>query len=341
MGCEMTPVARLIIGLMMLFNSAVSANAHALEPGYLDLRQLTPETWQVFWRKPDVQGAPMAIKAQLPPGCTPDQGAASTFDGAAWVSGWVADCSGGLVGSEITIDGLSAQRTDVLLRLHPLDHSPTTVRLTPDAPAHFVLAEPTTGEVFLSYLVLGFEHILEGLDHLLFVFALMVLIRDFWRLVTAITAFTIAHSITLALAALGHLSVPGPPVEAIIALSIVFLAIEILKHEDGQIRLSERFPWIVSFSFGLLHGLGFAGALTEIGLPQGDIPAALLAFNLGVEAGQLFFVGAVLSLFWLASMIFPDPVRSFRKAHSSMSNVTGYGIGGLATFWLVQRVAGF
>jgi hydrogenase/urease accessory protein HupE len=341
MGCEMTPVARFIIALMMVFTSGVSVNAHALEPGYLDLRQLTAETWQVFWRKPDVQGAPMAIKAQLPPGCTPDQGVAPTFDGAAWVSGWVADCSGGLVGREITIDGLSAQRTDVLLRLHPLDHSPTTVRLTPDAPAHFVLAEPTTGEVFLSYLVLGFEHILEGLDHLLFVFALMVLIRDFWRLVTAITAFTIAHSITLALAALGHLSVPGPPVEAIIALSIVFLAVEILKHEDGQVRLSERFPWIVSFSFGLLHGLGFAGALTEIGLPQSDIPAALLAFNLGVESGQLFFVGIVLSLFWLARIVLPYPVRSFRKAHSSMSNLTGYGIGGMATFWLVQRVAGF
>ena len=353
----MTPVARFIIALMMVFTSGVSVNAHALEPGYLDLRQLTAETWQVFWRKPDVQGAPMAIKAQLPPGCTPDQGAAPTFDGAAWVSGWVADCSGGLVGSEITIDGLSAQRTDVLLRLHPLDHAPTTVRLTPDAPAHFVLAEPTTGEVFLSYLVLGFEHILEGLDHLLFVFALMVLIRDFWRLVAAVTAFTIAHSITLALAALGHLSVPGPPVEAIIALSIVFLAVEILKHEDGQVRLSERFPWIVSFSFGLLHGLGFASVLGDFGLPEDQfIPALLgfnvgvevgqltviaMAFNLGVEAGQLFFVGIVLSLFWLARIVFPDPVRSFRKAHSSMSNLTGYGIGGMATFWLVQRVAGF
>lgn len=341
MGCEMTPVSRLIIGLMMLFTSAVSAKAHALEPGYLDLRQLTPETWQVFWRKPDVQGAPMAIEARLPPVCMPDQGAAPTFDGAAWVSGWVADCSAGLVGSEIAIHGLSSQRTDVLLRLQPLDQSPTTVRLTPDAPAHLVLAEPTTGEVFLSYLVLGFEHILEGLDHLLFVLALIILIRDPWRLVTAITAFTVAHSITLALAALGHLSVPGPPVEAVIALSIIFLAVEILKHEDGQLRLSERFPWIVSFSFGLLHGLGFAGALSEIGLPKGDIPAALLAFNLGVEAGQLFFVGAVLSLFWLVRIVFPDPVWSFRKAHSSMSNVMGYGIGGLATFWLVQRVAGF
>lgn len=337
----MTSLARLIIGAMMLFTSAVSANAHALEPGYLDLRQLTPETWQVFWRKPDVQGAPMVIDARLPPACTPEQGPQPTFDGAAWISGWVANCSAGLVGHEITIDGLAAQRTDVLLRLQPLEQATTTVRLPPGAPAHLVLAEPTTGAVFLSYLVLGFEHILEGLDHLLFVFALMALIRDPWRLVTAITAFTVAHSITLALAALGHLSVPGPPVEAIIALSIVFLAVEILKHEDGQTRLSERFPWIVSFSFGLLHGLGFAGALSEIGLPQGDIPAALLAFNVGVEAGQLFFVGIVLSLFWLARKAFPDPVRSFRKARSSMSNLTGYGIGGMATFWLVQRVAGF
>ena len=341
MGREMTLMARMIFGLMMLFASAVSANAHALEPGYLDLRQLTPETWQVFWRKPDVQGAPMAIEARLPPICAPDQGLAPTSDGAAWVSGWVADCSSGLVGGQIAIVGLSAQRTDVLLRLQPLDQAPTTVRLTPDVPTHLVLAEPTTGEVFLSYLMLGFEHIIEGWDHLLFVFALMVLIRDPWSLVKAITAFTIAHSITLALAASGHLSVPGPPVEAAIALSIVFLAVEILKHEDRRSRLSERFPWIISFSFGLLHGLGFAGALTEIGLPQGDIPAALLAFNLGVEAGQLFFVGVVLSLFCLARAAIPDPVRSLRRAHSLASGMTGYGVGALATFWLVQRVAGF
>ena len=180
MGREMTLMARMIFGLMMLFASAVSANAHALEPGYLDLRQLTPETWQVFWRKPDVQGAPMAIEARLPPICAPDQGLAPTSDGAAWVSGWVADCSSGLVGGQIAIVGLSAQRTDVLLRLQPLDQAPTTVRLTPDVPTHLVLAEPTTGEVFLSYLMLGFEHIIEGWDHLLFVFALMVLIRDPW-----------------------------------------------------------------------------------------------------------------------------------------------------------------
>lgn len=341
MGPEMTSIKRLVLGLMLLFLSAVSADAHALEPGYLDLRQLTPETWQVFWRTPDVQGAPMAIEARLPPGCAPDQNPAPTSDGVAWVSGWVADCSAGLVGGEIAIDGLSAQRTDVLLRLQPLDQAPTSVRLTPDTPAHLVLAEPTTGEVFLSYLTLGFEHIVEGWDHLLFVFALMVLIRDPWNLIKAITAFTIAHSITLALAASGHLSVPGPPVEAAIALSIVFLAVEILKHEDGRTRLSERFPWIVSFSFGLLHGLGFAGALTEIGLPRGDIPAALLAFNLGVEAGQLFFVGVVLSLFGLARVFFSDPVRAFRRAHSRASGMTAYCIGGLATFWLVQRVAAF
>ena len=180
MGREMTRAARLIIGLMILFGASVSANAHALEPGYLDLRQLTPETWQVFWRKPDVRGEPMAIEARLPRGCASDRGPAATSDGTAWVSGWAADCSDGLVGGEIAIDGLSAQRTDVLLRIQPLDQAPTTVRLTPDAPAHRVLAKPSTGEVFLSYLTLGFEHILEGWDHLLFVFALMVLIRDPW-----------------------------------------------------------------------------------------------------------------------------------------------------------------
>lgn len=341
MDRAVSTAARLLAGLFLLVTSTLPVNAHALEPGYLGMRQLTPETWQVFWRKPDVQGAPMAIDARLPDTCSAAEGAAPTYDGAAWVSGWVAVCRGGLVGGTFTIDGLAAQRTDVLLRLQPLSGAPTTIRLTPDSPSHIVPPEPTTGEVFLAYLALGFEHILEGWDHLLFVFALLVLVRDLWRLVAAITAFTVAHSITLALAALGHLSVPGPPVEACIALSIVFLAVEILKHEDGQRRLSEKFPWLVSFSFGLLHGLGFAGALTEIGLPKGDIPAALLAFNLGVEAGQLFFVGIVLSLFWIATRAFPDPVRSLRKAHSLGIDVTGYAIGGMATVWLAQRVAGF
>ncbi|MDV7145458.1 HupE/UreJ family protein [Tropicimonas sp. TH_r6] len=337
----MRPLLQLALGLALLLGSLGSASAHALEPGYLDMRQLTPESWQIFWRKPDVNGAPMAIEVRLPEQCSPRTAPAPNFDSAAWITAWVATCPGGISGGTIAIPGLEAQRTDVLLRIHALEQAVSTIRLTPDSLDYALPQDLSGGAVFTSYLGLGFEHILEGWDHLLFVFALLVLIRDPWRLVGAITAFTLAHSITLALAALGHVSVPGPPVEACIALSIVFLAVEMLKHEDGKQRLSERFPWIVSFSFGLLHGLGFAGALTEIGLPQGEIPMALLAFNVGVELGQLAFVAGVLAVFLVLRALWPAMARQARHAGSPGTAVVGYAIGGVAMFWLVERVMAF
>ena len=337
----MSFLRQVFVTLFLVLAGVTSASAHALEPGYLQMTQLTPETWQVFWRKPDVTGAPMKITARLPETCSPAEGDAPKFDGSAWVSSWLAECPSGIAGATISIPGLEAQRTDVLLRMQSLDLPLTTIRLTPKEIAYAVPETLTGGEVFASYLGLGFEHILEGWDHLLFVFALLVLIRDFRRLVGAITAFTIAHSITLALASMGLIQVPGPPVESIIALSIVFLAIEILKHEQGQYRLSERYPWVVSFSFGLLHGLGFAGALSDIGLPYGEIPTALLAFNVGVELGQLTFVVAVLAFYAVVRAALPAVGRQFRTAHTPGNIFMGYAIGGVATFWLVERVSGF
>ncbi|MEQ9694793.1 HupE/UreJ family protein [Shimia sp. SDUM112013] len=337
----MSVLRHFLLGLLLTIGAALSANAHALEPGYLDLRQLTNEGWQVFWRKPDVQGAPMRIDAVLPEPCIPAHGDAPRFDGYAWIASWVAQCKGGLEGGVVSIPGLEAQRTDVLVRLQPLEQPMSTVRLTPSQISFVVPVALSGSEVFLSYLGLGFEHILEGLDHLLFVFALLLIVRNPWRLVGTITAFTVAHSITLALATLGHIRLPGPPVEAVIALSIVFLAVEILKHEQGEMRLSERAPWLVSFGFGLLHGFGFAGALTEIGLPPGDIPLALLAFNVGVELGQLTFVAAVLAMFATIRIAAPALARQVREPHLPGTLMLGYAIGGMATFWLVQRLTAF
>lgn len=317
------------------------AQAHALEPGFLDIRQLTTDTWQVFWRKPDVKGQPMAIDAQLPEICTPASGPRPHSDGQAWVSDWVSRCSGDLAGKTIRIKGLEAQNTDVLLRLHRLDTAAETYRFTPDTPQIRVTETPTTWGVIVSYTQLGFEHILEGWDHLLFVFALLFLVRDPWRLFGAITSFTVAHSITLALASLELVSIPGPPVEAIIALSIVFLASEILQGRDGRPRLSQRNPWVVCFAFGLLHGLGFAGALRDIGLPQEDIFAALLAFNIGVEAGQIAFVAAVISAFLILRWITPRLLTHGFAPHALGTAFMGYAIGGVATLWLVERLMGF
>ena len=337
----MTFLRVIISAAWLAISLAGSIQAHALEPGYLDVRQQTENTWRIFWRKPDVNGRPMAIDAQLPDICTPESGPKPTSDGQAWASTWIAHCSGDLAGTSIAISGLEAQNTDVLLRLQRLDKKQETFRLTPSTPAVEIPKQPSTFGVIVSYAQLGFEHILEGWDHLLFVFALLFLVRNPWRLFGAITSFTVAHSITLALAALGAVRVPGPPVEAIIALSIIFLASEILHSKRGELRLSERYPWVVCFLFGLLHGLGFAGALTEIGLPQQDIIAALLAFNVGVEAGQIAFVVTIITAFSALRQIpLPDLGERVRSGTIGVA-IMGYAIGGMATYWLVERVMAF
>ena len=333
--CGLLLIALLLVGVGRM------GEAHALDPGYVNLQNLSGDAWRVFWRKPAVKGKPMEIDLALPGNCTPQDGGAAQFDGVAYVSQWVATCPGGLEGRRIEIIGLGATRTDALIRIEDGDKATLTARLTPGDPSFEIPEDLSSGQVFASYLALGYAHILEGYDHLLFVFTLLVLIGNPWRLAGAITAFTVAHSITLALATLGVLTVPSPPVEAAIALSIVLLAVEILRRRSAGDQLTEKYPWIISFSFGLLHGLGFAGALTEIGLPEGDIPMALLAFNIGVEAGQLSFVAAVLLVFVAARAIWPRLVEEMHRPGAPGSTVTGYAIGAMSVYWLAERVAAF
>ena len=205
-------------------------------------------------------------------------------------------------------------------------------RLTPDQPSFTVAAAPTWMDTARTYFLLGVEHILLGIDHLLFVLALLLLVGNPWMLVKVITAFTVAHSITLAVAALGWAHIPQAPVEAVIALSIMFVAAETIRQRQDGTNLASKAPWIVAFAFGLLHGLGFGGALKEIGLPQSDVPLALFSFNLGVEAGQLLFVLAVLALMAAVNRLLALKLPWARAA-------TGYGIGSLAAVWFVQRLA--
>jgi len=220
--------------------------------------------------------------------------------------------------------------------LERLDGTTQVTRLTPSTPS-FVVAGPAGAMgVARTYTVLGVEHILSGIDHLLFVLALLIITRGSWRLVKTVTAFTVAHSITLSLAALGFVRVPPAPVEAVIALSIVFVAAEIVHSRQGRPGLTERAPWVVAFTFGLLHGFGFAGALSQIGLPQHDIPLALLCFNVGVEVGQLLFIASVFAVVAVARPItrrvaLPQPVWAWR--------VVPYAIGSVSAFWFIQRVA--
>lgn len=252
-----------------------------------------------------------------------------------------------LRGQSLRIAGLEGTMTDVLVRVEFADDTSWTQRLTSGQPTAVIPLRQSGLTVAGVYLKLGVEHILLGIDHLLFVLALLIIASGTMQLIKTITAFTVAHSITLALATLGFVHVPSTPVEAVIALSIVFVALVIVRQrspsppsggegrsEGGQTSLAIRAPWIVAFTFGLLHGFGFAGALTEAGLPEGHIPLALLFFNIGVEAGQLLFIVFVLGIIGMLYRIriaFPRWVQL----------VPPYAIGSVAMFWVIQRIAAF
>ena len=244
----------------------------------------------------------------------------------------VVSCPGSLDNREISVDGLSSTFTDVVARTVRTDGTVQSARLTPDQPYFTVLAAPTWLDTAWTYFVLGLQHIMLGIDHLLFVLALLLLIRDRWMLVKTISAFTVAHSLTLAAAALGRAEAPQAPVEAVVALSIVFAAAEVSRQRVVS-EMTSRSPWIMAFAFGLLHGLGFGGALKGAGLPQSDVPLALLTFNLGVEAGQLLFVAAVFAL--VASLD-----RLLALAVPRLRDVAAYAIGTLAATWFIQRLVG-
>jgi len=324
---------RFLLALLLLACSW--AQADELRLAYLELRQADAETYELLWKVPARGGdARLRLNVVLPPGTIDLVEPRATFAGASHVEHRRIRQPGGLEGKTIEIDGLAGGSAEVLARVVRTDGSAQLARLVP-ARSQFVV-EATAGrhEVARTYVLLGIEHILLGIDHLLFVFALLVIVRGSSRIVVTVTAFTVAHSITLVAATLGWLTLPPAPVEATIALSIVFLAREIVTMWRGRRSLTQRMPWLVAFVFGLLHGLGFAGALAEIGLPQQAIPLALLCFNVGVEIGQLAFVAVVLTLgFVLRGLLAPR--REWLRWTAP------YAIGGLACLWMVHRVAAF
>ena len=312
-----------------------TAVAHEMRPGYLEIRETSAENYQILWKVParganERFGLYLTFADDVEMVGEPVGG----YRAGSHVQRMRIRRAGGLTGSAVSIGGLDRTYTDVLLRLERLDGSQLTHRLTPEKPSYLIEANPGPGQVAWTYFVLGVEHILLGIDHLLFVLALLLVVKGWRKLVGTITAFTFAHSITLALASLGFAHVPGPPVEAVIALSIVFVAAEIIRGRQGKSGLTERWPWIVAFIFGLLHGFGFASALREVGLPQTSLPLALLMFNVGVEAGQLMFVAAMLVVY-LA-------VRRIRVTTPEWAwRIPPYAIGSVAAFWMIERVVGF
>ena len=324
-----------ILALVLLLGAALVAQADVFRPAYLELRETGADSYDVLWKVPAMgEDRRLSVYVRFPAGTeTLGDPTVAVIDGA-WVERYAVRREGGLVGETISIDGNAVGVTDVIARVERLDGSSQVERLALQSP-EFQVNEPAgKGEIAWSYLVLGVEHILGGIDHLLFVLALLLVVSGSWRIVATITAFTVAHSITLVAATLGLVNMPGPPVEAIIALSIVFVSAEVIHGRNGKPGITARAPWVVAFSFGLLHGLGFAGALAEVGLPQTAIPVALLMFNVGVEIGQLLFVGAVLLVVAV--------VR--RLSVSNYDWVTGaaaYAIGSVAAFWTIERTLSF
>ncbi len=332
-----------LLFVLVLALAAPASHAHEVRPGYLQVQEVSADVYDVLWKVPARGEYRLSLYVRLPDSCQgkPSHG---TFVADAFVERWQAKCPGGLVGKTLGIDGLSATRTDVLARVERLDGTTQTVRLTPEQVSFVVTAAPGRLEVAKTYFVLGVEHILLGIDHLLFVLGLLFLVGSWRRLVATVTAFTVAHSITLAAATLGWVHVSQAPVEAVIALSVMFVAAEILHAAQGKPGLAARAPWVVAFVFGLLHGFGFAGALRGVGLPEKDVPLALLMFNVGVEVGQLMFIAGVVALFSLLTRLIRRRTSGEHGpwyTESMIRTPVAYVVGSLAAFWVVQRVVAF
>jgi hydrogenase/urease accessory protein HupE len=313
--------------------AAGSASAHESRPAYLELKETAPGRFDLLWRTPVLAGMRLPIALQVPDGVRdvkpPEvQELADSLVERRWLDAG----PDGLAGKRIDFAGLQLTITDVLVRVELLDGRTWTAIARGSQPWVGIAASQGGWEVAGTYTVQGVRHILFGADHLLFVLGLLLVVADRWMLLKTVTAFTLAHSLTLALATLGYANLPLLPLNAAIALSILFLGPEIVRVWRGETSFTIRHPWVVAFAFGLLHGFGFATALTEAGLPRSELPLALVSFNLGVELGQLGFVALILGLersFHVLEVRWPRWVEA----------LPGYAVGSLGAFWTLQRVA--
>jgi hydrogenase/urease accessory protein HupE len=310
-----------------------AARAHEARPAYLEITETAPGRFDVMWRTPVLAGMRLRVAMQLPADLKNEkEPAVQELADSLVERRWIRAGEGGLAGKRIEFPGLQASITDVLVRIEMLDGRKWTAVARPSQPWVQIAASQTRLEVVGTYVVEGIRHILFGADHMLFVLGLLLIVRNRWMLVKTVTAFTVAHSITLAVATFGIADVPVAPLNAAIALSILFLGPEIVRTWRGETSFTIRHPWVVAFAFGLLHGFGFASALTGAGLPRAELPLALLSFNVGVEIGQLGFIALFLAL-----------ERSFRVLAVRWPRwaqaLPGYTVGSLGAFWTIQRVA--
>lgn len=321
--------------LLLIFGLTTILTAHEIRPAYLEIKQTGSKEYTVLWKVPLYNGK----KLDIFPECSVIQNVSiveeqQLQDAHLTIYKWKGNA--GLEGHKITINGLQRTLMDVLIRIDLDDKLSYTLLAQPDSPTIWVPVEPSRISVIRSYAIMGIEHILKGADHLLFVLCLLLII-DRWQLILwTVSSFTLAHSLTLALSVLGIIHLPSPPVETVIALSIMFLAREYLSKLKGRSTLTLQYPWTVAFIFGLVHGLGFSGALQEIGLPQSDVAFALIFFNAGVEIGQVLFIfGALICYaFWAKLSKNQSKVTILKKGMA-------FAIGGLSSFWFIDRIMQF
>jgi len=325
-----SPLGRLVPALLLALAVAAPARAHQFAPALLEVEELSADEAAVRWKQPAVRVQGSQLRPVLPVECEGIGDPVVRKEGSGIRARWRMRCPGGLAGKSVGVEGIAGSQADVLLRITLRDGRRIRHVLKAEAPSFKIDADSSRAGVFKDYALLGVEHILLGWDHLLFVLSLVLLVGWGRSLAWTITSFTAGHSVTLALASLGAVHVPQAPIEAAIALSIYFLAVELTSARRGKRTLTQRAPRAVAAGFGLLHGLGFAGALAEVGLPTAEIPLALFSFNLGIELGQLAFVGAVLLV---AAALRRLPVAWPRWAKAALA----YGIGAMATFWFLQR----
>jgi hypothetical protein len=327
------PGATGVFAFLVLLWLSAACTAHEVRPAYLELHEHRAGEFDVLFKTPMRGELRLALSATFSGRADAVTPMTTRATGDAAVQTWSFRALDPLRGQTVGIAGLQHTMTDTLVRVAFLDGTSWVRRLTPQEPSATIPPLQSGWSVAGVYLRLGIEHILLGIDHLLFVLALLIITRGTWLLIKTVTAFTVAHSVTLALATLGYVHVPSAPVEALIALSIAFVAVEIVRQWHGHAGLTARAPWLVAFTFGLLHGLGFAGALGEIGLPERQIPLALLFFNIGVEIGQLLFIAAMLGV--LAG------VRRIPSLPRWAGLAAPYAIGSIAMFWVIERIAAF
>jgi hydrogenase/urease accessory protein HupE len=324
--------------LLAVLPFAATASAHEVRPAYLQIRQDAPDHFVISWKQPAMGRTAIRLIPHLSLGWLETAPAGELITPGFLLRTWQvrAPASNVLSGCTVRIEGLERTITDALVSVRLADGRSFDTILKPDRTSVQLTFQHTRSLAARAYFQLGVEHILTGIDHLMFVLGLLLLVGFHWRLVKAITAFTVAHSITLAVSAVGIVHVPSTAIEALVALSIVFVASELINQKQGRNSLAARHPWLIAFIFGLLHGFAFAGALAEVGLPQGAIALSLLLFNLGVEVGQLLFVGAALVVILaLRRMWSRLPVHWY----GPIERIPPYAIGSFAAFWFLERIA--